>query len=235
VATYDLHPEVADAHLALDVDDWDAIYVVGDVHGCLRPLEALLEELAVTPDDLVVFVGDLLRKGPDSAAVLDLVRSRENLFTVRGNNEEKVIRGEATLPGLDAGDVDYLLSLPVAITVGETLVVHGGVDPRKPLAEHTVDDLQNTRSLAPEGGYRSPFWYERHEGPPRVCFGHTVLERPVERRWAVGLDAGCVYGGRLTAYDLRNRTFRSVRGRRDGVARSGSKIVSVEGAPRSDG
>jgi len=61
-------------HEHLDVSKWDEIYVVGDVHGCRADLERLLTKLEVTDDDLVAFVGDLVRKGPDSKGVLDLVR-----------------------------------------------------------------------------------------------------------------------------------------------------------------
>ena len=81
------------------------------------------------------------------------------------------------------------------------VVTHAGIDPRKPPVDHTVEDLQTVRSLAPEGGYTRPFWFDRYEGPPRVFFGHTVLKNPVVRPHAVGLDTGCVYGGALTAYD----------------------------------
>jgi serine/threonine protein phosphatase 1 len=224
----DFHPDVAGQHLRLDLDSWDDAYVVGDVHGCRESLDRLLSTLDVGDDDLVVFVGDLIRKGPDSAGVVELLRQSPNMYSVRGNNEEKVLRGEKAVDGLDGDDREWLRSLPVAIALDENLVVHAGVDPRKPLADHTVDDLQNVRSLSPAGGYEGPFWYERYEGPPRVFFGHTVLERPVEREWAVGLDTGCVYGGSLTAYDLRNDRLRDVPSRRGGVSRSDSKIISPD-------
>lgn len=53
-----------------------AVYVIGDVHGCivqLRSLEQMiLEDGAGLPGDkLIVLVGDYLDRGPDSAAVLD--------------------------------------------------------------------------------------------------------------------------------------------------------------------
>jgi len=205
---------VESQHLRLDVDDWDDVYVVGDVHGCRRELETLLAALDVTPDDLVVFVGDLVRKGPDSRGVLAMVRDAPNLVSVRGNNEEKLLRGDKTLPSLTDADLDYVASLPVAVSFEDSLVVHGGVDPRESLADHSVDDLQNARSLRPGGSYGDrPYWFEAYDGPRRVFFGHTVLERPVVREHAVGLDTGCVYGGCLTAYDWHADEFHHVDGR----------------------
>lgn len=221
------HPDVRPHHLDIDVDEYENAYVVGDVHGCPEPLDRLLSALRVTGDDLVVFVGDLVRKGPDSAAVVERVRSAENMVSVRGNNEEKLLRGEKSLESLSDDQLAWIESMPVAITFNENLVVHGGVDPRKPLAEHTIDDLQTTRSLAPGGSYDPPYWYEEYAGPPRVFFGHTVLDEPVRSEWAVGLDTGCVYGGALTAYDLRAETVTAVPALRDGVGRSDAKIVDV--------
>jgi diadenosine tetraphosphatase ApaH/serine/threonine PP2A family protein phosphatase len=66
------------------------------------------------------------------------------------------------------------------------------------------------RAVPPQNGYSGPFWFEGYEGPPRVFFGHTVLERPLETEAAVGLDTGCVYGGELTAYDCTRDRFVSV-------------------------
>lgn len=197
-------------HRRISLESWDDVYVVGDVHGCLDPLERVLERLEPTDRDLVVFVGDLVRKGPESAAVLELVREAPNMLSVRGNNEQKLLSGDATVPGFGPVEYDQLVSMPVAISWEDTLVVHGGVDPRKRPAAHTAEELQTMRSIDPADGYDGPFWFDEYVGPPRVYFGHTVLERPVDRQWAVGLDTGCVYGGQLTAYDVRNDRFVSV-------------------------
>ncbi|KOX96917.1 MULTISPECIES: metallophosphoesterase family protein [Halorubrum] len=221
------HPDVEPNHLDIDIDEYEDAYVVGDVHGCPEPLDRLLSKLRVTDDDLVVFVGDLVRKGPDSAAVVERVREADNMFTVRGNNEEKLLRGDKSLDALSEADLEWMASLPVAIEIGDNLIVHGGVDPREPLDAHTIDDLQTTRSLVPGGSYDSPYWYEEYEGPPRVFFGHTVLDDPVLTEGAVGLDTGCVYGGSLTAYDLRNESVTAVPALRGGVERSDAKIVDV--------
>lgn len=191
-------------HERLDRSAWDRVYVIGDVHGCSEALDRLLSRLDPSSDDLVVFVGDLVRKGPDSRGVVDLVRSSPNMLSVRGNNEEELLNGEKDFPGLTGDDADWIASLPVVISWDKVVVTHAGIDPRKSAADHTVEDLQTVRSLAPEGGYTRPFWFDRYEGPSRVFFGHTVLEDPVVGPHAVGLDTGCVYGGRLTAYDLRH-------------------------------
>ena len=198
----DLAPEVAERHLRLDVEAWEEIYVVGDVHGCRRELETLLSVLDPDEDDLVLFVGDLVRKGPDSRGVVELVRDTPNALSIRGNNEAKLIHDRVDLPELDpvAG---YLESLPLVISFGDSFLVHGGVDPRMPLAEQGVERLLETRAVPPENGYDGPFWFEGYEGPERVFFGHTPLSAPVVAEHAVGLDTGCVYGGSLTAYDCR--------------------------------
>lgn len=226
--------EVEWNHQRITLESWEAVYVVGDVHGCLGALERLLRKLEVTDRDLVVFVGDLVRKGPESAGVLERVREAPNFLTVRGNNEQKLLRGEESVPDLGPTEFDQLAAMPVAISWDGGLVVHGGVDPDKGPGEHTAAELQTMRSIdagddtadavddtadddydgadddTADDGYDGPFWFDEYVGPPRVFFGHTVLERPIDREWAVGLDTGCVYGGRLTAYDLRNDRFVSV-------------------------
>jgi len=197
-------PESLDApHRHVTAADWEEIYIVGDPHGCRAELDDLCAALDLTDDDLLVFVGDLVRKGPDSKGVVDRVRAADNMLTVRGNNEEKLLRGDKELDSLTDADLEWIASLPVVITLPDTVVVHGGIDPRKPRADHSVDDFQNTRSLVPDGSYDPPYWFEEYAGPERVFFGHTVLESPIVREHAVGLDTGCVYGGELTAYDWR--------------------------------
>jgi serine/threonine protein phosphatase 1 len=198
----DLAPEVAERHLRLDVDAWEEIYVVGDVHGCRPELEALLSALGPDEDDLVLFVGDLVRKGPDSRGVVGLVRDAPNMFSVRGNNEAKLVHDRVDIPELDPVAA-YIESLPVVISIGDSFLVHGGVDTRLPLSDQGIERLLNTRSIPPENGYDGPFWFDHWEGPQRVFFGHTPLEAPVVTEHAVGLDTGCVYGGSLTAYDYR--------------------------------
>jgi serine/threonine protein phosphatase 1 len=201
-----LSPGLAAQHRRLDADTYDDVYVVGDVHGCRPELEALLAKLDPSDDDLVVFVGDLVRRGPATPRVVDLVRETPNFHTVRGNNEEKLLRGTKTETDLSTDALRWLRAQPAVISWDDQLVVHAGVDPTTPLADHTLDTVQNVESVASDGDGR-PFWWERYQGPWRVFFGHKVLAGPLVGDHAVGLDTGCVYGGSLTAYDCtRERT-----------------------------
>jgi serine/threonine protein phosphatase 1 len=216
--------DVAPMHRRFDVESLADIYVVGDVHGCIDELRDLLDVLDPGDDDLVVFVGDLVRKGPDGEAVLELVGSSPNMVSVRGNNEQKFIDGEE--PAGQLGDAfEHVPSMPAAVSFGDALVVHGGVDPRRSLPEHSLEDLLETRAIPPENGYDGPFWFELHEGPPTVFFGHTVLDAPVDREWAVGLDTGCVHGRELTAYDYRAGEFVSVPARETYQYRAPASVV----------
>ncbi|MEY7850090.1 metallophosphoesterase family protein [Natrarchaeobius sp. A-rgal3] len=214
-------------HRRIDLESYDDVYVVGDVHGCLDALEQLLETLDLGENDLAIFVGDLVRKGPESVAVLERVRRSPTLCSVRGNNEQKLLEGEAGLSEFGSAEYRYVESLPLAISWDGGLVVHGGVDPSRPLTSHSGRDVLTMRS--PNGdGYDGPFWFDAYEGPPRVFFGHTVLEEPLECEWAVGLDTGCVYGGYLTAYDVRRERFVTV-STTEHTSRSDDKFVPVEG------
>ncbi|KAI1635846.1 Metallo-dependent phosphatase-like protein [Biscogniauxia mediterranea] len=81
------------AHLPTPVADSPRLIVVGDVHGQLDALEALLAkaEFSRTRGDHVIFVGDMVSKGPDSGGVVDLAMSIK-ASAVRGNHEDRVLR-----------------------------------------------------------------------------------------------------------------------------------------------
>ncbi|MFB6101985.1 MAG: metallophosphoesterase [Haloplanus sp.] len=228
VSDADFHDAVAARHRRIDTANWTDIYVVGDVHGCIAELRTLVETLDIDSDDLLVFVGDLVRKGPDSKAVVEFVRRHDNMLSVRGNNEDKLVHDRKTLDSLDGNDIEYLESLPVVISWDDVLVVHGGVDPTRALTEQDVQSVLNCRAIQPGNGYDGPFWFERYRGPPQVFFGHTVLDAPVVTDGAIGLDTGCVYGGALTAYDYSEGSFVGVSAETTYQSRAESKVLEPE-------
>jgi serine/threonine protein phosphatase 1 len=68
-------------------------FIVGDVHGCIVELRELLYD--VTPSDRVVFVGDLVDKGPCSVEVVQYyleLRARCTTHLIMGNHEETHLR-----------------------------------------------------------------------------------------------------------------------------------------------
>ena len=46
---------------------------IGDIHGCLAPLELLWKTIDPGPEDQVVFIGDYVDRGPDSKGVIDFL------------------------------------------------------------------------------------------------------------------------------------------------------------------
>jgi serine/threonine protein phosphatase 1 len=66
------------------------LYAVGDIHGDLRKLDALIAKLALAAGDRLVFLGDYIDRGPESAAVvsrlIELSRNTPCTFLM-GNHE----------------------------------------------------------------------------------------------------------------------------------------------------
>lgn len=194
--------------------------VIGDVHGCATELSELVAKLGVTPADKVVFVGDLIARGPDSRGALAIAR-RLSAVVVRGNHEHKLLRHRATGERLSAmhqavarslspRDWRDLDAMPFYADLPEhgARVVHGGVDPSAPLERQEPELLLTTRTVVdgrPSDKHGDALWGALWRGPTHVVFGHNAQREPQLHPFATGLDTGCVYGGRLTALVLRER------------------------------
>lgn len=81
-----------------DSNDATRLIIVGDVHGHKKPLQDLLDKLKFNRDkgDTLVFTGDLVNKGPDSAGVVQLAMDL-GAYSVRGNHEDRVLLHHAAI------------------------------------------------------------------------------------------------------------------------------------------
>jgi predicted MPP superfamily phosphohydrolase len=69
--------------------------IIGDVHGCIDELNELMQLLAPSADDQLIFIGDLIDRGPDSSGVVRQVVQWSKQMDVKlilGNHEEKFLR-----------------------------------------------------------------------------------------------------------------------------------------------
>lgn len=122
-----------------------ALYAIGDLQGCLDPLERLLDALAFDPArDRLWFVGDLVNRGPDSLGCLRFVKSLGSSATVvLGNHDfhllcvaEGVQKSrrrdtlEAVLAAPDRDELlDWLRHRPLMHVEGAFALVHAGLLP----------------------------------------------------------------------------------------------------------
>ena len=197
-------------------------YAIGDVHGCLDRLTALLDlcvkHCAGRPMRLV-FLGDYIDRGPDSRGVIDRLRTLQNdrpgaVICLRGNHEalllEAVETGDEGLwllngaaqtlmsfgvteaAALPRDHVDWIAALPLFFDDGRRFFAHAGVNPDVPLDRQSENDLL---------WIREPFLSSDRDYGRLIVHGHTPIEtaRPDLRRNRLNIDTAAVYGGRLTA------------------------------------
>ena len=86
-----LGPSFRDAHIEADLqgrlDEGRNVWAIGDIHGHLGTFRALMHRLNLDPEDRVVCLGDMIDRGPDSAGVIDYIRSHPQVICLKGNHE----------------------------------------------------------------------------------------------------------------------------------------------------
>lgn len=196
--------------------------VVGDLHGCYDETLALLSHLGVGSNDRLIFVGDLVDRGPKPRECVELAMRHE---CVLGNHEERHLQQRKKPPSvlsdshrftreqLNERHLDYFATLPHFLRLADfnAAVVHAGAYPGTPLEQqnpHHLLHIQNIKpphaksywpSKAPDG---FTFWANHWAGPERLIFGHTVVSKPLLLTNAVAIDTGAVFGRGLTALVL---------------------------------
>lgn len=199
--------------------------LIGDVHGCAAELSELLGRVAPTAGDRVVFVGDLVARGPDTRRVLAIVRDLGALC-VLGNHEERLLAAHAArrtgdappklssshaalVQSLNEDEWAQLAALPLKLEFEDLglRVVHAGLVPGVAWAEQDPWMLTHVRSIDESGEASARWgrpWGLSYSGPEHVVFGHNAQSAPQLHAFATGIDTGCVYGGALTALVLEH-------------------------------
>ena len=214
------------------------LIAIGDIHGCVDTLNVLLERLAPTEDDHLIFIGDYIDRGPDSKGVIDrllALRQEQKCTFLRGNHEAfmlayllhndfelwRINGGDATLRSYADEDqnvhipeahVTFVLETELYYDTDDFFFVHAGLRPELTIAEN-LDQCGEDVFLWEREHLHFPdselLWEK-----PVVC-GHTPKPEPLNRDKLIDIDTGCVYHmhprmGHLTAVRLPEREFVTV-------------------------
>ncbi len=205
--------------------------VIGDVHGHYEGLMTLLQAIAPQSDDQVYFLGDLIDRGPQSSQVVNFVKDNHyhcllgnheqmllNIFTSKGISNQTMQTwlcngGRATVASYKKATIpedhlEWFLSLPTYLDLGDIWLTHAGVDPSIPLAEQTADQLCWVRNAF--HSMKKPYFPDK-----LIIVGHTItftLPGVTPGKLAQGagwldIDTGAYHArsGWLTGLDITNR------------------------------
>jgi protein phosphatase len=231
--------------------------IIGDIHGCFDELVDLLTQLgysvekrssgngalaySVTPPDRrrVIFLGDLVDRGPKIPEVLGLAMSMVESGTalcVPGNHDIKLMRklrgkdvqithGLAdSLKQLDTQSPEFRTQVSEFI---DSLISHYVLDDGKLVVAHAgmKEEMQGrgsgkVRDFAMYGettGETDEFglqvrynWAAEYRGKAIVVYGHTPVPQSDWLNRTINIDNGCVFGGSLTALRYPEKEIVSV-------------------------
>jgi len=214
--------------------------IIGDVHGCFDELHTLMLKLgyviegrdsyrASHPDGRrLIFVGDLVDRGPKTPEVLRLVMDMVDsgvAFCVTGNHDDKLKRAlegrdvkvahglaesleqlARETPEFRRRATDFLDGLisHYVFDGGKLAVSHAGLK-----AHYIGRGSPRIRSFAMYGettGETDEFglpvrhnWAKDYRGETMLVYGHTPVPEPEWLNRTINIDTGCVFGGKLTA------------------------------------
>ena len=212
-----------------------SLYAIGDIHGCAKTLDVLLDRLSPAQDDTLVFVGDYIDRGPDSKGVIDkclALKEEFNCIFLRGNHEVfflNYLNGNTTdqdIWHLNGGvqtlksytepngqivipeeHIHFVRETKLYVDTPDYFFVHAGLHPNWTVAQNI------------EHGSEKIFLWDRNHfnarflawEKPVVC-GHTPHPDPVDHPQLISIDTGCVYYmypgmGRLCGVRLPEREF----------------------------
>ncbi|WP_416867674.1 MAG: metallophosphoesterase family protein [Imperialibacter sp.] len=206
----------------VSVENEQKVYAIGDIHGCLNTLKALLDQIDYKGQSPLFLLGDYVNKGPSSVDtlnyIIDLKAQFPKVYPLAGNHDQYLLSfltradddwldsseyanmkraGEFQSLSADSTQIftDFLKSLPLYYETEDAFFVHAGFNfERKSIFDDT-SAMVNTRA----------FHYDAAKASDkRLVHGHfpvelAIIKKRIERKFPViPLDNGCVYSGERT-------------------------------------
>ena len=179
---------------------------ITDIHGELEKLESLLSKIETKPDDVFVFMGDYIDRGPDSKGVINRVIEQSNTYNciyLIGSHEYALLHSESddyyrflfdnyggpstiksygSFRNIFNVHEDFFNNLRFYYLTDKYLFVHAGINPDYALENQSEVDLVYIRGK---------FIYSKHNLPQKIIFGHTEFDKPFISEDKIGIDLGC--------------------------------------------
>lgn len=235
-------------------DEHGPFDIIGDVHGCYDELRELLVRLGYTfsesedggmsvshPDGRkVVFVGDLVDRGPKTPDVLRLAMKMTeagSAICVAGNHDVKLMKKlkgrdvrithglKESLEQLESesekfkSDVATFLDKLIGHFVfddGKLVVAHAGM--KKEFQGRSSSRVRDFGLYGETTGETDEYglpvrynWARDYRGEAMVVYGHTTVPEPEWVNRTICIDTGCVFGGSLTALRYPEKELVSVK------------------------
>lgn len=222
--------------------------IIGDVHGCYDELVELIHDLGYQHSygiyqhpagRKLVFVGDLVDRGPKTPEVLRLVMTNVKAgtaFCVPGNHDAKLLkwlngRDVTIAHGLQESidqlqretpafreEVKEFLDALISHYVfdgGNLVVAHAGL--REEMHGRGSGAVREFCMYGETTGEIDEFglpvrynWAAEYKGKAMVVYGHTPVPEPQWLNRTIDIDTGCVFGGKLTALRYPEKELVSV-------------------------
>ncbi|RED94117.1 metallophosphoesterase family protein [Marinoscillum furvescens] len=187
--------------------------VISDIHGCVKTLRQLIENLQPTPEDTLFFLGDYVDKGPDSKGALDYLMELCETHTVHpvlGNHDLILLKylrdgdeaSKAQLadhnsevffdldPETKSKYISFLESLHHYFICGDFILVHAGFNFNLSNPFLGKEDMLNIRS----------YYYDSSKAQNKtIVHGHVphpkneIAEHINSYHKVLPLDNGCFY------------------------------------------
>ncbi len=184
---------------------WRHIWLSGDIHGCLEQLRRKLWHCGFDPwRDLLISVGDVIDRGPQSLRCLQLLEQHW-VRAVRGNHEQMAMDALADNQQKQAKTaLEKCQHLPFILEVhsrtGKHVIAHADYPDDVYEWQKDVDLHQVLWSRSRLGERQKG---QGITGADHFWFGHTPLRHRVDIGNLHYIDTSAVFGGELTLVQLQ--------------------------------